>query len=130
MPRLTPAADGPTLRPWLSETSDAGSKSLKKHYVKPEMIKRGRLSAITADSGSALVVQPSDIRLKTGVEMVGHAPNGLPLYTFSYIGSQERYRGVMAQDVLKLYPEAVTTMDNGFLAVRYDMLGLEMTRVH
>jgi hypothetical protein len=35
----------------------------------------------------------------------------------------------MAQDVLKVFPEAVTTMPNGFMAVRYDMLGLSMTRI-
>jgi hypothetical protein len=36
----------------------------------------------------------------------------------------------MAQDVLELYPEAVCTMPNGYLGVRYDMLGMRMTRVH
>ncbi|MEW9838301.1 hypothetical protein ABUE29_24205 [Mesorhizobium sp. ZMM04-4] len=40
------------------------------------------------------------------------------------------YRGVMAQDVLEVFPEAVSTMPGGYLGVRYDMLGLEMTRVH
>jgi hypothetical protein len=72
----------------------------------------------------------SDIRLKTDIEQVGIAANGLPIYNFKYIGGDVVYRGVMAQDVLEVFPEAVTTMPNGFLAVRYDMLGMEMTRLH
>ncbi len=104
---------------------------MKKAYVKPELSKRGVLSAVTAlvvDSNG--IPLPSDIRLKTDIEKVGIAENGLPLYTFKYLGGDAVYRGVMAQDVLEVFPEAVTTMPNGFLAVRYDMLGMEMTRLH
>ncbi|HEY6631598.1 MAG TPA: tail fiber domain-containing protein, partial [Rhizobiaceae bacterium] len=71
----------------------------------------------------------SDIRLKTDIEKVGVAANGLPLYTFKYLGGDAVYRGVMAQDVLRIRPEAVSTMPNGYLAVHYDMLGMEMTRI-
>lgn len=105
---------------------------MKKTYVKPELSKRGVLSVVTADvidSGFNPVVI-SDIRLKTGIEGAGIAANGLPLYDFSYIGGDAVYRGVMAQDVLERFPEAVRVMPNGYLAVRYDMLGLEMTRLN
>ena len=102
---------------------------MKKTYVKPELSKRGVLSSVTA-GGDSLVKLPSDIRLKTDIEKVGIAANGLPLYNFRYIGGAVVYRGVMAQDVLEVFPEAVTTMPNGYLGVRYDMLGLRMTRVH
>ena len=104
-------------------------KIVKKTYVKPELSKRGVLSTVTAKpTGSE--VKFSDIRLKTDVERVGVAANGLPLYHFKYIGGDAVYRGVMAQDVLEVFPEAVCTMPNGFLAVHYDMLGMNMTRVH
>jgi hypothetical protein len=73
--------------------------------------------------------QLSDLRLKADIVRVGTAANGLPLYEFRYLGGETRYRGVMAQDVLRHTPEAVVTMDNGYLAVRYDRLGLEMTAV-
>lgn len=105
---------------------------MKKTYVKPELNKRGALSMATAialNSDSAPPA-PSDIRLKTDIEKVGIAANGLPIYNFKYIGDQARYQGVMAQDVLERFPEAVCIMPNGYLAVRYDMLGMEMTRVH
>jgi len=102
---------------------------VKKTYVKPEFTSRGALSAVTALPNDSLkVVLPSDVRLKTGIEKVGTAANGLPLYDFRYFGSETVYRGVMAQDVLERFPEAVSTMPNGYLGVRYDMLGLEMTR--
>jgi hypothetical protein len=103
---------------------------VKKAYVKPELSKRGALSTVTARVGASDLKAPSDIRLKTDIEKVGIAANGLPLYNFRYIGSDAVYRGVMAQDVLELYPEAVCTMPNGYLGVRYDMLGMRMTRVH
>ena len=103
---------------------------MKKTYVKPELSKRGVLSTVTAIPTGSLVETISDIRLKTDIEKVGIAENGLPLYTFKYIGGDAVYRGVMAQDVLKVLPEAVSIMPNGYLAVRYDMLGMEMTRLH
>ena len=103
---------------------------MKKTYVKPELSKRGVLSIVTAKVTGSDAVAASDIRLKTDIERVGIAANGLPLYTFKYIGSEVVYRGVMAQDVLEVFPEAVSTMPNGFLAVRYDLLGMRMTRLH
>lgn len=102
---------------------------MKKTYVKPELSKRGVLSTVTAGGDSPIPATPSDIRLKTDIERVGTAANGLPIYNFKYIGSDEVYRGVMAQDVLEVFPEAVTTMPNGYMAVRYDMLDMSMTRI-
>jgi hypothetical protein len=102
---------------------------VKKTYVKPALDKRAVLSTVTAANNSPIAT-PSDIRLKTGIEQVGVAANGLPLYNFRYLGDQATYCGVMAQDVLERFPEAVSVMPNGYLAVRYGMLGLEMTRVH
>jgi hypothetical protein len=66
----------------------------------------------------------SDRRLKENIEPLGFE-NGIPVYAFSYIGEEQRYKGVMAQDVLKIKPQAVV-VENGYLAVRYDLLGLEM----
>ena len=103
---------------------------MKKTYVKPELARRGILSVMTAGSTSPINSKPSDIRLKTDIEKVGVSANGLPVYTFRYIGGDAVYRGVMAQDVLNAFPKAVCIMPNGYLAVRYDMLGMEMTRLH
>lgn len=73
--------------------------------------------------GSAGIAAISDRRLKTAIERIGESPvMKLPLYAFRYIwGGPERV-GVMAQDVLKVKPEAVVTMPNGYMAVHYGML--------
>lgn len=73
----------------------------------------------------------SDRRLKQNIELVGRDERTmLPLYEFEYInGSGRRYLGVMAQDVLESHPDMVFTMPDGFMAVNYAGLGIEMTEV-
>lgn len=71
----------------------------------------------------------SDRRLKENIIAVGEYPNGLTKYEFNYIGDDVRYRGVMAQDVLEVAPEAVIELNTGMYAVDYQKLGIEMERV-
>lgn len=80
-----------------------------------------------SDGGGAVVA--SDERLKTDIARIGTAPNGLPVYRFSYVGMEGTYQGVMAQDVLSYRPEAVIPHPSGYMMVDYGMLGMEMTRV-
>lgn len=79
----------------------------------------------------AMLATMSDRRLKENIESVGaDEATGLNLYEFNYIGEPEsRYRGVMAQEVEAYMPEAVVYNDDGFMAVKYGLLGLEMTEV-
>ena len=71
----------------------------------------------------------SDIRLKTDIRQVGTTAHNLPLYAFSYIGENDQYEGVMAQDVLKIMPKAVSVGEDGYYRVSYQMLGIEMRRL-
>jgi hypothetical protein len=73
----------------------------------------------------------SDIRLKMNIERVGtDTRTGLPVYEFEYKANPgERFRGVMAHEVEAKYPDAVTTGPDGFKAVFYERLGMEMVRV-
>lgn len=71
----------------------------------------------------------SDIRLKTNIHRVGTTVLNLPLYSFEYRGKQGTYIGVMAQDVLKVEPSAVSTGSDGFYRVDYQKLGIEMLQV-
>lgn len=66
----------------------------------------------------------SDARAKTDIEPVG-VENGHVIYEFSYRGSASRWRGVMAQEVAKIDPLAVTITDDGFYAVDYWRIGIE-----
>jgi uncharacterized protein DUF3300/endosialidase-like protein len=67
----------------------------------------------------------SDIRLKHDIVFLGYLNDGLDFYRFSYNGSKETYVGVMAQDVLRVAPGAVTRGRDGFLRVNYEKLGLQ-----
>lgn len=66
----------------------------------------------------------SDKRLKENIEFVG-TENGHNLYEYNYKGSGARFIGVMAHEVAERMPEAVS-IENGYMKVNYDMLGLEM----
>lgn len=73
----------------------------------------------------------SDLRLKESITAAGtDERTGLPLYEFEYKGGTgKRFRGVMAQDVMHVDPEAVFVMPDGFMAVDYSRLGMEMVEV-
>ena len=95
-------------------------------------IRRCRVEFPTATGGSrqpAKVIQLSDMRLKKDIIRVGTTRYQLPLYDFSYINQPGRFEGVMAQDVLKVMPEAVTIAADGFYRVNYTMLGIEMKQL-
>jgi hypothetical protein len=66
----------------------------------------------------------SDVALKHDVSLLGYLDNGLGFYRFSYNGDDTVYVGVMAQDVQKVMPQAVTRDAQGYLRVYYDKLGL------
>src|SRR6516165_8543623 len=64
----------------------------------------------------------SDARLKQDVHRIGTTVFGLPLYRFKYLGKSETYEGVMAQDVLRVMPNAVSAGAEGFYRVNYGAL--------
>lgn len=71
----------------------------------------------------------SDRRAKENIEPVG-MENGFPIYAFNYISAPDkRYVGVMAQDVQDIMPEAVVEED-GYLRVKYDMIGVKMREIN
>ena len=102
---------------------------MKKTYEKPAVVKAGVLSAVTADCRFSDIEKcVSDIRLKTNISRIGTTVFGLAHYQFAYLGSDEMFTGVMAQDVLDVMPEAVSRDATGFYRVNYGMLGIEMQR--
>lgn len=64
----------------------------------------------------------SDRRLKRDIRRVGELANGLGLYAYRYVWSPLQQFGVMAQEVLKVKPEAVAAGPDGFLMVDYGRL--------
>jgi hypothetical protein len=73
----------------------------------------------------------SDRRLKENIKEVGvDQRTALTLYEFNYINDERKFVGVMADEVERSYPEAVSDTDLGFKAVDYGMLGIEFKEVH
>ena len=100
----------------------------KLEKINDALASRGR-ALIAMTDGAKKPFTPSDARLKKNITRTGNDVGafGLPEYEYSYVWSDERYLGVMAQDVQQVCPEAVVEI-NGFLHVRYDMLGTELRK--
>ena len=73
-----------------------------------------------AGAGLGMFSFTSDMRLKSNIERVGTHPLGVGVYEYDIDGHRER--GVMAQEVLQVKPEAVTMRDDGFYMVNYGAL--------
>jgi hypothetical protein len=58
--------------------------------------------------------------LKSNIVRVGTHPLGIGVYEYDIFG--ERQRGVMADEVENVLPEAVITRPNGYKMVNYGML--------
>lgn len=90
------------------------------------------LGAYAGGFGSAAGAKAaSDYRIKTDIQRVGFDDRTqLPIYEFAYKAlPNQRFRGVMAQEVERLYPEAVSEHPYGFKMVDYAQLGMRMERV-
>ncbi len=69
----------------------------------------------------------SDRRLKDDITKVGVSPKGYDIYEWTYRARpNERWRGVIAQEVVKKNPMAVGVLPSGFLGVYYDMLDVDL----
>jgi hypothetical protein len=68
---------------------------------------------------------PSDRRLKRNIELL-ETRNGIKIYSFQYLWSNEYFVGVMAQDLLGTEHESAVVERNGFYTVDYTQLGFNM----
>lgn len=84
-------------------------------------------SFLGSQAGSAWLAGLSDIRAKENIIEVGEK-NGHKIFEFNYKGLSQKFRGVMAQLVQKVMPEAVIEKD-GLLMVDYEKLGFPMEAV-
>lgn len=70
--------------------------------------------------GGALGLIFSDARLKSDIVKVGTHPLGVGVYDYTKFGKRER--GVMAQEVEQVKPDAVSTHESGYKQVNYGLL--------
>ena len=71
----------------------------------------------------------SDKTLKENIVKVGQSPSGFNIYEWNYLWSPERFRGVIAQEVQKIKPQAVLSNIFGHLLVDYSKLDVNMERI-
>lgn len=71
----------------------------------------------------------SDIRLKEDIRLITTTKSGINLYGFRYLGDEQYYVGVIAQEILKTHPEAISKDVFGFYRVDYAQLSLSMSPI-
>jgi hypothetical protein len=77
---------------------------------------------------SPFIIAGSDRRLKENIKKIGESISGLGIYTFNYIGEVTKYIGTMADEVLKVKPEAVTIRD-GYMHVKYGLIDVNFEEI-
>jgi hypothetical protein len=82
----------------------------------------GIQNALNLAGTAAKVFAASDIRVKRDIERIGEMPSGLPVYRFRYLWSDEPQVGVMAQEAMQMFPDAVAEF-SGILHVDYNAIG-------
>jgi len=90
--------------------------------------KKAILSAIGA-AVSVAGMFVSDDRLKTDISLVRLDPRGFGIYLYRFLGDDQFYEGVLANEVEKVMPEAVSRSPDGYAMVSYEKLGLPLVRV-
>ena len=73
----------------------------------------------------------SDIRVKTNIERIGYSDMNIPIYLFNYKEDLNTiYKGVMAQDLLKLgFDNSVSVGHDGYYMVDYDSIDVNMEKI-
>ena len=71
----------------------------------------------------------SDKRLKYNIVLDGISPSGLNIYEFSFEPEGPRYRGVIAQEVKEINPDAVVINSDGYYAVIYDDIDVDFESI-
>lgn len=114
--------------------------SARKPYRRPRLQSLGKLHLQTQGSGGngedgALgMTMMSDRRAKEGIVRIGEHPIGLGLYLFDYklefraAWGHGRQFGVMADEVERIMPQAVSAQADGYQVVDYGMLGISRAR--
>jgi polysaccharide biosynthesis/export protein len=90
------------------------------------LLLRNTINGVGQNTPIITTAVPSDIRLKRDIVLLDRLPNGIGLYRYRYIWSEQVYVGVMAQEVAAIVPDAVVRGTDGFLRVDYARLGIRL----
>lgn len=108
-----------------------GSNQIASNNYQTQMQNRGSflggLTGLLGGLGSALITK-SDRRLKTDITPYGRLANGLTLYKWRWnekaeaMGLKGHSSGVMADEALRVIPEAVSKGEDGYYRVDYRLI--------
>ena len=107
--------------PTFAGTQAQGQADMQRYGIQQagnNAMTQGLFSAL----GSAAMLAPkfSDRRLKSNIVQVGTHPSGIGIYEYDIFGKRER--GVMADEVAKVMPEAIVPHESGYMMVNYRKL--------
>ena len=121
------------------DTPNQAQQSSKKPYIEPKLVDYGNVRVL-AQAGTGTVVEPgashdphkkpSERRVKENIVRIGTHPLRIGLYLFDYkpgyreAWGPDRKFGVMADEVEKVMPEAVSVHPDGYKVVNYGLLGM------
>lgn len=108
-------------------TKSAIDSAVGKIDLSPYFLKTGGTISgdvtITGTAKAGTFQSTSDVRLKHDVERVDGVLNkldGINLYRYRLKGQTEPSIGLLAQEVVKVFPEVVRTDENGYLSLDYN----------
>ena len=87
------------------------------------------LSIAGSIGGTVAGIKASDRRLKENIQKIGESISGLGIYKFNYIGKAKQYIGTMADEVMKVVPEAAILRPDGFYGVNYNLIDVTFKEV-
>ena len=89
----------------------------------------GSVASIYTGGATAGWLPTSDRRLKENIQKIGESISGLGIYKFNYIGKAKQYIGTMADEVMKVVPEAAILRPDGFYGVNYNLIDVTFKEV-
>ncbi|MGZ8432758.1 MAG: tail fiber domain-containing protein [Candidatus Binatia bacterium] len=105
----------------------SASRGSVAHVDQPNELAQGVGAAGSLIGGLGAAGFFSDAELKENIVKVGEK-DGIDIVEFNYKGEPARYRGVLANQVADVRPDAVAERD-GFKVVNYDAIGIPFERV-
>ena len=111
-------------------SAPAGSVQQRPIYSNEGQQTLGNIMGLASLAGNLGWKPFSDIRTKENIKKLGELPNGLNVYEYEYkkefkdhqLAGHGKHIGLMAQEVLKVIPEAVSIDESGYMVLDYSKI--------
>lgn len=93
--------------------------------IDPGGVGEGMLEGFMGSIGTGAIIATSDRRLKENIDHIGNSPSGIKVYEFNYLNNDVRYRGVIANELVDSYPNAVSENKDGYYMIDYSQIDVD-----